>query len=275
MTGHHVGSGGHRDGGRLEAGDRGVDVVARLGELGVDVTIRERITIKARKLGLCAPPKPDRPVCSEPGTAVPYRPDQIEFARRELTYTITSKRKLLELVDRGLVDGWSDPRMPTLQGIRRRGYTPAALRLMVDRVDISKQNSLIDISVLEGALREDLDASAPRRMAVVEPLLAATGTIVRAGSVTEGTTVGDHDPAAVRQQRSVALSAAMPPAAPSSMSWPTAAARWRASSPPALIPPAPTAPAAPSHPPSPPAWRKGSRSAMPWSARGLSSGRRS
>src|SRR3546814_2116754 len=81
-----------------------------------------------------------------------------------------SKRKLLALVEEGLVDGWDDPRMPTLQGIRRRGYTPSALRLMVDRVGVSKQNSLLDISVLEGALRDDLDARAPRRMAVLEPL---------------------------------------------------------------------------------------------------------
>ncbi len=81
-----------------------------------------------------------------------------------------SKRKLLAMVNEGLVDGWDDPRMPTLQGIRRRGYTPSALRLMVDRVGISKQNSLLDISILEGALRDDLDASAQRRMAVIDPL---------------------------------------------------------------------------------------------------------
>jgi len=81
-----------------------------------------------------------------------------------------SKRKLMALVQEGLVDGWDDPRMPTLQGIRRRGYTPSALRLMVDRVGISKQNSLLDISILEGALRDDLDAAAPRRMAVIDPL---------------------------------------------------------------------------------------------------------
>jgi glutaminyl-tRNA synthetase len=81
-----------------------------------------------------------------------------------------SKRKLLAMVNDGLVDGWNDPRMPTLQGIRRRGYTPAALRLMVDRVGISKQNSLLDYSLLEGALRDDLDAAAPRRMAVIDPV---------------------------------------------------------------------------------------------------------
>jgi glutaminyl-tRNA synthetase len=98
------------------------------------------------------------------------KPRQIEFSRLNFNYTVMSKRKLLALVNDGLVDGWDDPRMPTLQGIRRRGYTPAALRLMVDRVGISKQNSLLDISILEGALRDDLDAHAPRRMAVIDPL---------------------------------------------------------------------------------------------------------
>jgi glutaminyl-tRNA synthetase len=98
------------------------------------------------------------------------KPRQIEFSRLNFNYLVMSKRKLLALVNDGLVDGWDDPRMPTLQGIRRRGYTPSALRLMVDRVGISKQNSLLDISILEGALRDDLDAAAPRRMAVIDPL---------------------------------------------------------------------------------------------------------
>ncbi|HWI24600.1 MAG TPA: glutamine--tRNA ligase/YqeY domain fusion protein [Lysobacter sp.] len=98
------------------------------------------------------------------------KPRQIEFSRLNFNYLVMSKRKLLAMVNDGLVDGWDDPRMPTLQGIRRRGYTPSALRLMVDRVGISKQNSLLDISILEGALRDDLDAHAPRRMAVVDPL---------------------------------------------------------------------------------------------------------
>ncbi|MGV8942701.1 glutamine--tRNA ligase/YqeY domain fusion protein [Thermomonas sp.] len=98
------------------------------------------------------------------------KPRQIEFSRLNFNFLVMSKRKLLALVNDGLVDGWDDPRMPTLQGIRRRGYTPSALRLMVDRVGISKQNSLLDISILEGALREDLDSAAPRRMAVIDPL---------------------------------------------------------------------------------------------------------
>ncbi|TYT23127.1 glutamine--tRNA ligase/YqeY domain fusion protein [Luteimonas viscosa] len=98
------------------------------------------------------------------------KPRQIEFSRLNINYTVMSKRKLVALVGEGLVEGWDDPRMPTLQGLRRRGYTPSALRLFVDRVGISKQNSTIDFSVLEGALREDLDARAPRRMAVVDPL---------------------------------------------------------------------------------------------------------
>jgi glutaminyl-tRNA synthetase len=98
------------------------------------------------------------------------KPRQIEFSRLNINYTVMSKRKLVAMVGEGLVDGWDDPRMPTLQGLRRRGYTPASLRLLVDRVGISKQNSVIDFSVLEGSLRDDLDAHAPRRMAVLEPL---------------------------------------------------------------------------------------------------------
>ena len=98
------------------------------------------------------------------------KPRQIEFSRLNINYTVMSKRKLMALVTEQLVDGWEDPRMPTLQGLRRRGYTPAAMRLFAERVGISKQNSLIDFSVLEGALREDLDSAASRRMAVVDPV---------------------------------------------------------------------------------------------------------
>ena len=98
------------------------------------------------------------------------KPRQIEFSRLNINYTVMSKRKLTALVEEKLVDGWDDPRMYSLQGLRRRGYTPSAMRLFVDRVGISKQNSMIDFSVLEGSLRDDLDATAPRRMAVIDPL---------------------------------------------------------------------------------------------------------
>ena len=98
------------------------------------------------------------------------KPRQIEFSRLNLTYTVMSKRKLMALVQDGLVDGWDDPRMPTLQGVRRRGYTPASVRLLAERVGVSKQNSLIDYSLLEACLREDLDARAARRLAVIDPV---------------------------------------------------------------------------------------------------------
>ncbi|HPF72738.1 MAG: glutamine--tRNA ligase/YqeY domain fusion protein [Rhodanobacteraceae bacterium] len=98
------------------------------------------------------------------------KPRQIEFSRLNLNYTVMSKRRLVALVHEKLVNGWDDPRMPTLQGLRRRGYTPESLRLLVQRVGISKQNSLIDFSVLEGCVRDDLDARAERRMAVVNPI---------------------------------------------------------------------------------------------------------
>ncbi len=100
----------------------------------------------------------------------PSTPQQIEFARGNIGYTVMSKRKLLALVQDGLVDGWDDPRMPTLSGLRRRGYTPAAIRAFWERIGISKQNSSIDLGVLEGCVREDLDTTAPRRMAVLDPL---------------------------------------------------------------------------------------------------------
>ena len=97
-------------------------------------------------------------------------PRQIEFARLNLTYTMMSKRKLLQLVNQGIVDGWSDPRMPTLSGLRRRGYTPAAIRDFSDRIGVSKANSMVDYGFLEHCLREDLNQSSPRTMAVLRPL---------------------------------------------------------------------------------------------------------
>ncbi|TMS56841.1 glutamine--tRNA ligase/YqeY domain fusion protein [Imbroritus primus] len=97
-------------------------------------------------------------------------PHQYEFARLNLTYAITSKRKLLQLVNEKRVDGWDDPRMPTLVGIRRRGYTPESIQLFCERIGVSKADSWIDMSVLEGAVRDDLDARAPRAVAVLDPL---------------------------------------------------------------------------------------------------------
>jgi glutaminyl-tRNA synthetase len=97
-------------------------------------------------------------------------PQQYEFARLNLTYTVMSKRKLLELVESGHVDGWDDPRMPTLVGLRRRGYTPEAIRLFAERIGVSKSDSWIDMSVLEDCLREDLNERAERRIAVLDPV---------------------------------------------------------------------------------------------------------
>ncbi len=99
-----------------------------------------------------------------------YHPQQIEFARRTLGNTVTSKRKLLELVKTGRVDGWDDPRMPTVSGYRRRGYTASSLRAFCDEVGISRVPGVSDIWVLENAIRNELNASAPRAMAVLKPL---------------------------------------------------------------------------------------------------------
>ena len=98
------------------------------------------------------------------------RPHQYEFARLNVTYVITSKRKLKQLVDSAIVDGWDDPRMPTIAGLRRRGYTPEAVRTMCERAGTSKAGGWTDYASLEIALRDDLDAKAPRAMAVIEPL---------------------------------------------------------------------------------------------------------
>jgi glutaminyl-tRNA synthetase len=99
-----------------------------------------------------------------------YHPQQIEFARLNLTYTVMSKRKLLELVEGGHVSGWDDPRIPTLSGLRRRGYTPEAIRKFCERIGVAKRDSTVDIALLEHTLREDLNKSAPRVMAVLRPL---------------------------------------------------------------------------------------------------------
>ena len=99
-----------------------------------------------------------------------YHPQQIEFARLNLTYTVMSKRKLLQLVQEGLVIGWDDPRMPTMSGLRRRGYSPEAIRQFCRRIGVNKFNSTVDIALLEHCLREDLNKTSPRVMAVLRPL---------------------------------------------------------------------------------------------------------
>ena len=98
------------------------------------------------------------------------RPRQYEFARMNLSYTITSKRKLMELVEGGYVNGWDDPRMPTIAGLRRRGYTPNSLRNFVDAAGVAKRDNVIDMSLLEHSVREDLNETAPRVMAVLDPI---------------------------------------------------------------------------------------------------------
>ncbi len=99
-----------------------------------------------------------------------HHPQQIEFARLNLSYTIVSKRKLLKLIQEGHVDGWDDPRMPTLSALRRRGYTPRSIRNFADQVGVAKMNSIIDVTVLENSVREHLNATASRVMAVLRPI---------------------------------------------------------------------------------------------------------
>ena len=99
-----------------------------------------------------------------------YRPRQIEFARLNLSYTVMSKRKLLQLVQEKVVDGWDDPRMPTISGFRRRGYTPEAIRLFSEKIGVAKRDGIVDIALLEYTIREDLNKKAARVMAVLTPL---------------------------------------------------------------------------------------------------------
>jgi glutaminyl-tRNA synthetase len=101
---------------------------------------------------------------------VEKHPQQIEFARLNLAYTVMSKRKLLQLVQEDLVSGWDDPRMPTIGGLRRRGYTPESIRNFCDRIGVAKRDSMVDIALLEHSIREDLNRRAPRVMAVLDPL---------------------------------------------------------------------------------------------------------
>jgi len=100
----------------------------------------------------------------------PCHPQQIEFARLSLEHTVLSKRRLIELVEGGHVDGWDDPRMPTVTGLRRRGFTPASLRDFCDRIGVTKNNALVEMAVLETCIRDDLNAGSERRMAVLDPL---------------------------------------------------------------------------------------------------------
>ena len=100
----------------------------------------------------------------------PSKPEQTEFSRLNLEYTVTSKRKLTQLVEEGYVEGWDDPRMPTISGLRRRGYTPAALRDFCDKIGVTRADNIVEMGMLESCIREDLNNNAPRRMAVLKPL---------------------------------------------------------------------------------------------------------
>ena len=95
---------------------------------------------------------------------------QYEFARLNMNYTVMSKRKLLQLVEEGYVEDWDDPRMPTISGLRRRGYTPASIREFCERIGVAKRENMIDVSLLEFCIREDLNKTAWRRMAVLDPI---------------------------------------------------------------------------------------------------------
>jgi glutaminyl-tRNA synthetase len=101
---------------------------------------------------------------------VDCHPQQIEFARLNLSYTVLSKRRLIELVEKGHVTGWDDPRMPTLAGMRRRGYTPESIRNFCDRIGVAKRDNVVDVALLEHCVREDLNQRTPRVMAVLSPL---------------------------------------------------------------------------------------------------------
>ncbi len=141
---------------------------------------------------------------SEGGLINKPHPRQYEFARLNLTYVITSKRKLKQLVDEKHVNGWDDPRMPTIVGLRRRGYTPESIQSFCERIGVTKSDSWIDYSTLEGCLREDLDPKAARAMAVLDPVrLVITNwdTVMGAGVLdTCSAPINPHDPAAGRRE---------------------------------------------------------------------------
>src|SRR5690606_11902466 len=122
-----------------------------------------------------------------------YPSRQYEFARRNLNYTITSKRKLLQLVNEKYVDGWDDPRMPTISGLRRRGYTPESIREFCERIGIAKRESLIELSLLEFCVREQLNKTANRVMAVLDPI---TMVITHYPEGQSGVLIGENNPEA-------------------------------------------------------------------------------
>ncbi|MYN14568.1 glutamine--tRNA ligase/YqeY domain fusion protein [Pusillimonas sp. TS35] len=127
-------------------------------------------------------------------------PRQYEFARLNLTYVVTSKRKLLQLVREGRVSGWDDPRMPTLVGLRRRGYTPSSIRLFCDRLGVSKADSRIDYNELEQALRDDLDPVAPRAVAVLDPIRLVITNYPEGQTENCHAPRNPHDPAAGQRE---------------------------------------------------------------------------
>jgi glutaminyl-tRNA synthetase len=116
------------------------------------------------------------------------------MARMNLTYVVTSKRKLRQLVDDGVVTGWDDPRMPTIVGLRRRGYTPESIQLFCERIGVSKSDGWIDMSTLEGALRDDLDPKAPRAIAVLRPLKLIVDNFPEGETVECSAPVHPHHP---------------------------------------------------------------------------------
>ncbi|MEY6433100.1 glutamine--tRNA ligase/YqeY domain fusion protein [Thioalkalicoccus limnaeus] len=133
--------------------------------------------------------------------SVPSRPRQIEFSRLNLEYTVMSKRRLTLLVDEGHVAGWDDPRLPTIAGLRRRGYTPAAIRTFCERIGVTRADNLVEMAMLESAIREDLDATAPRRMAVLRPVKVVIENYPADGS--EMLTAPNHPKEASMGQRTV------------------------------------------------------------------------
>ncbi len=132
--------------------------------------------------------------CAEGGFFQQPVPHQFEFARLNLTYVVTSKRKLRQLVENGTVSGWDDPRMPTIVGMRRRGYTPEALQLFCERIGVTRSDGWIDYSTLEGCLREDLDPKAPRSVAVLHPIKLIIDNFPENDSVSCSAPVHPHHP---------------------------------------------------------------------------------